>query len=122
MFVAFLTPHGEDAAQRAVGADRENSMNYSVFHTGTDSGEIERREPEATMVVSSGVGVGEDMVAELRRLQSIEMSHKRMLNALDRVAREYRQSVMPGGLINAPHSLAVALDTLVKAVNGGARR
>ena len=97
-------------------------MNYSVFHSGTDSGEIERREPEATMVVSSGVGVGEDMVAELRRLQSIEMSHKRMLNALDRVAREYRQSVMPGGLINAPHSLAVALDTLVKAVNGGARR
>ncbi len=97
-------------------------MKFSFSHTGTDSGEIARDESDATMVISSGVGVGMDMVAELKRLQSVELSHRRMLSALDRVAREYRQSVMPGGLINAPHSLAVALDTLVKAVNGAPRR
>jgi hypothetical protein len=97
-------------------------MNFSVSHTGTDSGEIERHEPDQTMVVSSGVGVGMDMVAELKRLQSVELSHRRVLAALDRVAREYRLSVMPGGLINAPYSLALALDTLVKAVDGGSRK
>ena len=96
-------------------------MNFLVSHTGEDSGEIARQKPEATMVVSSGMGVGEEMLAELRRLQSIEVSHRRMLSALSTMVREYRQSVMPGGLLNVPHSLASALASLVKAANAAPR-
>ena len=97
-------------------------MNFSISHTGTDSGEVERREPSATMVVEPGMVVGKDMIDELHRLESIEISHKRVLAALNKVAREYRQAVMPGGLINAPHQLALALDSLMTAVNGTQRK
>ncbi|MAF13241.1 hypothetical protein CMK11_22535 [Candidatus Poribacteria bacterium] len=97
-------------------------MNFSISHTGTDSGEVEREEPNATMVVESGMTVGLDMIDELHRLESIEISHKRLLAALNKVAREYRGAVLPGGLINAPYQLALALDSLMKAVNRARRR
>lgn len=97
-------------------------MNFSISHTGTDSGEVVRHEPSATMVVESGMIVGLDMIDELQRLESIEVSHKRMLSALDKLAREYRKSVLPGGLLNAPHSLAIALDSLMRAVSAAPHR
>ncbi|MEO2005072.1 MAG: hypothetical protein ABGY41_13345 [Candidatus Poribacteria bacterium] len=91
-------------------------MNFSISDTRTDGGDVQRHDPSATMVVESGIGVGQEMIAELHRLESVEISHRRMLSALNKLAREYKKAVLPGGLVNAPHQLAMALDSLVSAV------
>ena len=96
-------------------------MNFSISRDGADGGEVERLDPSGTMVVQSGIEVGQHMLAELHRLESIEISHRRMLSALDKLAREYCRFVLPSGLINAPYSLAMALDSLVNSVTAAPR-